>query len=145
MAIAKILESQGVVQTPRDGALLNYIMVGKKDGRLCGAELYHSTPETVNITKGVLMVRGYRIVIEQNEELFNTTNHAVPDVPTKYNIILSIAASENNAIVVCIVRTTPPFYVGKIEETTGRYDYLIGHFEYSIHGIRLLTDKTVQL
>ena len=55
------------------------------------------------------------------------------------------ATSENNAIVVCVVRTTPPYYVGKIEETTGRYDYLIGHFEYSIHGIRLLTDKTVQL
>ena len=86
MSTIKMFEAQGVVQTPRDGAFLNFHSIGKQNGRLSGAILYQVTEEKIQLTPGVLMIRGYRVFINY-EIIFDKTLTPAPTVNTKYHII----------------------------------------------------------
>lgn len=130
-----LIEKQNTVQYPRDGALLNFHSIGKQNGRLRGATIYQVTKGKIQLTPGVLIIRGYRVFIDNYEVMFDKTLTPTPTVDTKYYIFFRIRASTVDALLDIIVSATPPQYSAKIEQIVGIYDYLLGTFYYGPNGI----------
>lgn len=133
-----LLEKQGTIQYPRSGALLNYHALGRQSGRLFGCNLVQATSETIVLTSGVLVVRGYRIEVI-NETVFDATQAIPPAEPMRYYIIIRLDAGSEDTEMELIVTDEAPINDIPIEQQSGLYDYVIGVFNFGPGGISELS------
>lgn len=135
-----LLEKQGSIQFPMSGALINYHALGRQSGRLYGCELVQTTSETIVLTRGVLVVRGYRIDVV-DEIVFDTNEVIAPVEPMKYYIFIRITAAVEDAELELIVTDSAPVNNTPIEQQVGTFDYLLGEFTFGPVGISNFTTK----
>lgn len=129
-----LLEKQGTIQYPRSGALLNYHALGKQSGKLYGCALVQATSETIVLTTGVLVVRGFRIDVI-NETIFDASIVVKPASPMRYYITLRLNAGLEDTEMEVVVSDDAPVNETPIEERTGVFDYVLGVFNFGPSGI----------
>lgn len=128
----RLIEKNGQAQTFQDGALLNWISVGQRNGILSGAVIYIDDAETLSISKGTVLVRGYRVSFD-DEVLVNFS--VLPAVQELRYLVLRITVSSIDAIATVITTLERPTQLAKIETTTGIHDFVLGTFNLSTSGI----------
>lgn len=133
-----LLEKQGSIQYPKSGALLNYHALGRQSGRLYGCNLVQATSETIVLTSGVLVVRGYRINVI-DETVFDSPHIVTPSTPIRYYIVLRLDAGDEDTEMELIVTDTAPINDVPVESQSGIFDYLLGVFNFGPGGISEFT------
>lgn len=133
-----LLEKQGSIQFPMSGALINYHALGRQSGRLFGCDLVQATSENIVLTSGVLVIRGYRIVV-LDETLFDVAQVVAPAEPMRYYILIRLDAGTEDTEMELFVTDEAPVNNTPIEEQTGVYDYVIGVFNFGPGGISELS------
>lgn len=133
-----LLEKQGTIQYPKSGALLHYHALGRQSGRLYGCNLVQATSETIVLTSGVLVIRGYRIEVI-DETVFDSTKVVPPSTPMRYYLILRLDAGIEDTENELIVTDVAPVNDTPIESQSGVYDYLLGVFNFGPGGISEFT------
>lgn len=133
-----LLEKQGTIQYPQSGALINYHALGRQSGRLFGCDLVQATSENIVLTSGVLVIRGYRIVV-LDETLFDVAQVVAPAEPMRYYILIRLDAGTEDTEMELFVTDEAPVNNTPIEEQTGVYDYVLGVFNFGPGGISEFT------
>ena len=125
MAI-KLLESlpstgNEVHQQIDDGAIMNFHITHNLNGAIYGAKLTNTT-NTISISAGLLMVRGFRLKIDSTT-LLKTIN-SFPSANTDYYLYLAITRADNDASFSWQLLTTEVApSLTQIERVEGTYYY----------------------
>lgn len=131
----RLLEKYHVEQTFFDGAQLNHFITNNNVGRIFGLTLSHTSQQLL-ISKGLLVVRGYRISFG-NEVLM--TFDAYPAQTETQNLILRITVTQDDSS--ATLTTGAITYMDDIEKGVGTYDYLLATFIIGQTGIREITPQ----
>ena len=124
-----------VLQQIDDGATLNFQIACQKDGAMYGCSITNST-NAINIGKGLLMIRGYRLKFDSNTIVFSLSNSAYPAASTKYYLWLRITRTSVNASYEFFqsVNSTST-NKANIEKSEGVYDYKVAEYNLGPNGI----------
>jgi hypothetical protein len=135
----RLIEKIGTAQHTQDGALLNFNTLGRQNGALYGCQLVLASPSLITITKGVLVLRGYRVEISA-DEIFNSVGLPLPTNPEVRYIVLRIDVEGGDATAQILIKGTNAQIGYEIERINGFAEYLMGTFRIdSTNGITNLT------
>ena len=124
-----------VEQTFFDGAQLNHFITNNSVGRIFGLTLSYTSQQLL-ISKGLLVVRGYRVSFG-NEVLM--TFDSYPAQTETQNLILRITVTQDDSS--AAITTGAITYMDDIEKGVGTYDYLLATFIIGQTGIREITPQ----
>lgn len=135
----RVLETNGTEHTFFDGAATNNFIAGGKIGRVYGCIMSHNS-QSVILSTGMLLIRGYRIVFE-GEAIYETDTF--PASVSTEKLILRLTVSSSSASV--------NFFLGEaetkedIEQAPGIYDYHIATLRMNSEGIQEVTSQIAEI
>lgn len=129
----KLLESvtsdeNDVLQQVYDGAVINYQACSQRNGFIYGCSLV-SENKRISISTGLLIIRGYRLRIDDTTVILDLSSAALPSTSTTYYLFIQIERSGNNARwSVKWQSSLSARNTTAIEQVDGIYDYPIASF-----------------
>jgi len=128
-----------VAQNPDDGAVMNFLSAYKQNGRVWGAAVSWSG-KMFTIAKGVLIARGYRILVDESTTLLDLTSAAMPSAQTSYSLIVTVTRVGHNASLG--VSYTPSAYpTAAIDQVEGSFALKIGTLVLGPSGVVGFSDS----
>jgi len=128
-----------VAQNPDDGAVMNFLSAYKQNGRIWGAAVSWSG-KIFTIAKGVLIARGYRILIDESTTLLDLTSAAMPSAQTSYSVIVAVTRVGHGASL-AVSYTSGSYPTAAIDQVEGSYALKIGTLVLGPAGVVGFTDS----
>jgi len=150
MAI-KILTKNSIENTNIDGARMNYLAVGKKNGIVGGAFdeglFYAASSNTIAFDSCELLISGHRIVIN---ETYSQTLTNTPSSDTEYSLIAEIVVDNSSNVTFRFViqsssTTLTQDNMFADETGAGTYQIEIGRFTYTTNGTITNVERKVNV
>lgn len=138
----KLIESQNVVQYPRNGAIVNYYTFEGQNGSLNKETKIINSGGNVVLTAGTLTIQGYRVEIEQDEEILKK-NKIDQMSDSIYFIYIELTASDKDCEMDLKVGDKRFTVLQKdhIELLPGVYDYVLAEINIAEGSIQELSQK----
>ena len=86
------LETNGVTIHVDNGATINFKALHEKNGAIFGCSVTNNSGK-VNISRGTLAIRGYRIEFTQNEDVYDINSYQTSDT-SNYLVIAKISVNQ---------------------------------------------------
>lgn len=141
------LETNGVTIHIDNGAMINFKALHEKNGAIVGCTVTNNSGK-VNISRGTLAIRGYRIEFTQNEDVYDINSYQTSDT-SNYLVIAKISVNQtqrSSSLEFIVKRESSGLTQNNIEEgSTGVFEYPLVRFAKSSNVITTFTSLVSQI
>ena len=137
-----LLESlaNNAIIRPSDGATVNFLASGRKNGRVKGAAISLSG-RTFTMAEGTLIARGHRIKCDASTQILDLSGATLPASETAYRLIARISRSgDSGSLTITHQLASSSLNNDPIDEGNGTYDLSLGTFLMGPNGVYDFSD-----
>lgn len=135
------LETNGVTIHVDNGALMNFKALHEQNGTIVGCNVTNNSGK-VNVSKGTLSIRGYRVEFTGDEDVYDLTSYQISDT-SNYLVVAKITVNSTNRTSILefnVKRESSGLTQDPIEEgNDGVFEYPLVRFTKSNNAISSFT------